>query len=81
MSDSGPASNPKTQMTRSLIYQLAVCRKIERADEYPLEADGSQTISELCKTILLYPNHENGSSSGSTFLRGHLGSYQRVDFW
>ena len=36
-------------MSPTLTYKSAVWSTIERADEYPLEADGSQTISELCR--------------------------------
>jgi hypothetical protein len=49
MSDSKPTSNSKKQMSPRLTYQYGVWREIGRADEYPVEADGSQTISELCK--------------------------------
>jgi hypothetical protein len=49
MSDSRPTSNSKKQRSPTLTYKYAVWREVERADEYPLEADGSQTISELCR--------------------------------
>lgn len=49
MSDSRPTSNSKKQMSPTLTYKYGVWSEIERADEYPMEADGSQTISELCR--------------------------------
>jgi hypothetical protein len=49
MSDSEPTNNPKAQMSPRLTYQYGVFREIERAEEYPVEADGSQTISEFCR--------------------------------
>jgi hypothetical protein len=49
MSDSRPTSNSKNQMSPTLTYKYAVWNAIERADEYPADTDGSQTISELCR--------------------------------
>ena len=49
MSDSKPPRNSKKQPSPKLTYQYVEWREVGRADEYPLEADGSQTISELCR--------------------------------
>jgi hypothetical protein len=42
-------SNPKRQMISKLTHSLGVWKEIGRADEYPREADGSQTTSEFCR--------------------------------
>jgi hypothetical protein len=49
MSDSRPTRNSKKQTSPRLTYPYGVWEEVGRADEYPAEADGSQTISELCR--------------------------------